>query len=99
MAVSSIFHGFRLNSESGCATIIEMQSKGRSVTGLHISPSNLRRHLQACLFCARLEAKKARRKSPPAPAPVVMFPNGKRAFRLHLVRSQPDGQHSPPQSA
>jgi len=48
---------------------------------------------------AWIEALNARRKSPRAPARVVMFPAGKHRSRLQLVRSQPNDEHSPPESA
>jgi hypothetical protein len=93
-----------------------MPNNGRSVTGLHIHPSNVRCYIPGILrsiqpgfwrdqpeidpnLWAWIEALNARRKSPRAPARVVMFPAAKRTSRLQLVRSEPDDEHFPPESA
>ncbi len=50
-------------------------------------------------LCAWLDAKNARRESRRAPSSVGMFPAGKRSFKLQLVRSEWDGEYSPPEPA
>jgi hypothetical protein len=50
-------------------------------------------------LCAWLEARKSQRESRRASPRVVMFPSGKRSFRLQVVRSEPDEDHSPPEPA